>query len=260
MGTARRIEQVFVNLLLNAVHALGDKTDGHIKVRARATAEHVVVTVEDDGCGVPEQMLDVIFEPFFTTRAAGGGTGLGLSICRDIVVRSGGNLVVLRSAVGEGTTMEVTFVRARADADGRAAKKPVQTTPAAETHGDKSIRVLIIDDEPLVVRSLTSVLGQHMTVVGETVPERALALMLAEPPFDVIVCDVMMPGLSGVDIHERVAREKPGHESRFVFITGGTYTARARDYLERVPNARLIKPFAVAQLVTAVERVARDSR
>jgi two-component system, cell cycle sensor histidine kinase and response regulator CckA len=71
---------------------------------------------------------------------------------------------------------------------------------------------------------------------------------------------VMMPGLSGVDIHERVAREKPGHESRFVFITGGTYTARARDYLERVPNARLIKPFAVAQLVTAVERVARDSR
>ncbi len=259
MGTARRIEQVFVNLFLNAVHALGDKTDGQIEVCARTTSEHVVVTVEDDGCGIPEQMLDVMFEPFFTTRAAGGGTGLGLSICRDIVVRSGGNLVVRRSVVGEGTTMEVTLVRAGADGSAVQKAAPAHAPPPAETRADKATRVLIIDDEPLVVRSLTSVLGQQMTVVGETVPERALALILANPPFDVIVCDVMMPGLSGIDIHERVAREKPGREARFVFITGGTYTARARDYLERVPNARLIKPFEVAQLITAIERVARDT-
>jgi CheY-like chemotaxis protein len=94
------------------------------------------------------------------------------------------------------------------------------------------------------------------TVVGETTPERALARIVAEPPFDAIVCDVMMPGMTGVDLHERVARDRPGMEARFVFITGGTYTARTRDYLERIPNARLTKPFDVARLIAEIERVA----
>jgi len=243
-GTARRIEQVFVNLFLNAIHALGDKNDGQITVRARVTAEHVIVAVEDDGCGMPEQMLGVIFEPFFTTRAAVGGTGLGLSICRDIVVRGGGDLAA-KSVVGEGTTMEVTLVRARPDESAARPEAAPEPPPrpvrprgeASRLRSDgKALRVLVIDDEPLIVRTLTSALASWATVVGETVPERALALILAEPPFDAIVCDVMMPGLTGTDIHERVARDKPGHETRFVFITGGAYTARAREYLDRFPT------------------------
>ncbi|MGH7435099.1 MAG: two-component system sensor histidine kinase NtrB, partial [Polyangiaceae bacterium] len=111
VGVSRRIEQVFVNLLLNAVHAFGDRNDGRILVRAEAAGEHVAVTVEDDGVGVPAENLDAIFEPFFTTRAASGGTGLGLSICRDIMVRSGGELRAA-SVVGKGTSMVVTLVRA----------------------------------------------------------------------------------------------------------------------------------------------------
>jgi two-component system NtrC family sensor kinase len=92
--------------------------------------------------------------------------------------------------------------------------------------------------------------------VGETVGARALDLILTDPGFDEIVCDVMMPGMTGIDLHERVVRERPERAGRFVFITGGTYTSRARDYLAHIANTRLDKPFDVAELVAAIERVA----
>jgi two-component system, cell cycle sensor histidine kinase and response regulator CckA len=253
MGVGRHIEQVFVNLFLNAAHAMDDKTEGRIVVRAQVTPQDVVVSVEDDGGGIPKEMLDLVFEPFVTTRAGGGGTGLGLSISRDLVSRSGGSLVA-KSALGKGTTMEVTLPRT---SGARAQNLVPALAPLAEVSVRTSgFRVLIVDDEPLIVRALTGMLASRATVTGETISERALPLILADPPFDVIVCDVMMPGMTGTDLHELVAREKPGREERFVFITGGTYTARTRDYLERVPNARLIKPFAKADLLAAIQRVA----
>jgi PAS domain S-box-containing protein len=256
-GVARHVEQVFVNLFLNAAHALDDRGHGRISVRSRVTPDRVVVLVEDNGCGVPKETLDVMFEPFFTTRAVRGGTGLGLSICRDLVVRSGGDLVA-RSTVGEGTTMEVTLVRVHSERAEAAALAPPRV-PAEVCSGTTSRRVLIVDDEPLIVQSLTRMLASRATVVGETAPARALELILGDPPFDVIVCDVMMPGMTGIDLHERVVREKPERARRFVFMTGGTYTARARDYLERLPNTRLGKPFPVRELVAAIEEVVAAS-
>jgi CheY-like chemotaxis protein len=254
IGVARRVEQVFVNLFLNAAHALDDTTRGRIVVSARVTPERVVVLVEDNGSGIPKETLDVMFDPFFTTRAVGGGTGLGLSICRDIVVRVGGDLVA-RSTVGEGTTMELTLVRATSASVEAAALAP-PPLPAEARASTPSLRVLIVDDEPLIVQSLTRMLASRVTVVGESAGARALELILGDPEFDVIVCDVMMPGMTGIELHERVAREKPERAGRFVFITGGTYTARARDYLERISNTRLDKPFDVTKLVAAIDRVA----
>jgi CheY-like chemotaxis protein len=95
-------------------------------------------------------------------------------------------------------------------------------------------------------------------VTCETTSNRALDLLLSDAEFDVVLCDVTMPGLTGIDLHERVARDRPELASRFVFMSGGTYTARARDHLERVANPRLDKPFRVAQLLEVIERVASD--
>jgi signal transduction histidine kinase len=261
VGVPRRIEQVFVNLLLNAAHSLGDRADGRIVVRARVTDERVVVSVEDDGGGIAAEILDSIFEPFFTTRSGAGGTGLGLSICRDIVVRAGGNIVAA-STVGKGTTLEVTLLRAtaaRADAAVPAPPSPSTDARPDSRRGRAQKRVLIVDDEAAIVRLLSESLESVASVVGETVPRRALDLILADPGFDAIVCDVMMPGMTGIDLHERVARDRPELASRFVFISGGIYTTRAREHLERVANPRLDKPFRMAQLVDAIERVASVS-
>jgi CheY-like chemotaxis protein len=247
-----------VNLLLNAAHALEDKGDGRIVLRSSVTTEHVIVTVEDDGRGIPGETLDVIFEPFFTTRAGKGGTGLGLSICRDIVVRAGGNLLA-KSTVGKGTTMEVTLARYRGDGVGREVPGPPRL-PAEVRPSATRRRVLVIDDEPAIVRTLCRSLAPHAEVTGEADPARALERILqAGTQLDVILCDVMMPGLTGIDLHERVARERPELAGCFVFITGGTYTARTRDYLARVPNLCLDKPVDVAQVLAAIERVAGES-
>jgi PAS domain S-box-containing protein len=251
VGVLRHIEQVFVNLFLNAAHAIEDKTDGTIVVRAKVAAEHVIVTVEDDGVGIPQEALGFIFEPFFTTRAPQGGTGLGLSVCRDMIVRSGGDLVA-RSELGKGTAMEVKLRRAEHDAP---RPEPSAPPPPEQRTLPTSLRVLVVDDEPLIVRSLNMMLKRHASVTCETIAERALELMLADPPFDVIVCDVMMPGLTGADLHEKIARERPGREARFVFITGGIYTMRTRDYFERIPNAQIAKPFGKAELLAAMEAV-----
>jgi len=251
VGVPRRIEQVFVNLLLNAAHALEDKVDGHIVMTSQATAEHVTVAVEDNGAGIPAESLAVIFEPFFTTRSGGGGTGLGLSICRDIVVRTGGDLIA-RSTVGQGTTMEVRLPRFKGERIEPSVpappRLPVEVRPVTNRW-----RVLVIDNEPSIVSGLSRSLEPHATVLGETVPERALEIILSGVPLDAVVCDVMMPGLTGPELHERVARERPELAPRFVFITGGTYTGRTRDYLARVPNARLEKPFGAAQVLAAIE-------
>ena len=253
VGVLRHIEQVFVNLFLNAAYALDERPDGRIVVSAQADGEHVVVRVRDNGCGIPKEALDAIFQPFFTTRAVGGGTGLGLSICRDLVERSGGSLVAT-STVGEGTTMQVTLVRASTPSMDVAVPAP-PPLPAEMRERTALLRVLVVDDEPLIVASLTRMLSSHASVVGETVAERALERILSDPELDAIVCDVMMPGLTGIDLHERVARDRPERAERFVFITGGAYTARARAYLERLPNPRFEKPFDVTRLIEAIRRI-----
>ncbi len=253
-GVARRFEQVFVNLLLNAAHALDEGDGGRIHVRARVTESRVVVTVEDNGRGISEDHLAQVFEPFFTTRAAGGGTGLGLSISRDIVLRAGGELVARSSsssttAPGHGTTMELSLPRA-------AVPQVDVPKPGSGQHAaaGKPLRVLVVDDEPIIVRLVGKCLESHALVEGESNPARGLERILSEP-FDVILCDVMMPVLTGVDLHERVTRDRPEAAARFVFMTGGTYTARARVYLDGVPNRRLDKPFNVSQLIAAIEGV-----
>jgi CheY-like chemotaxis protein len=252
VGVARRIEQVFVNLLINAALAVESKPDGHITIAAETTSDRVVVTVRDNGVGIEPDKLERIFEPFFTTRAQ-GGTGLGLSICRDIVVRAGGNLVA-ESTVGEGTTMTVTLQRATKE---RGSLKTIPAPPPA-TEGAIARRILVVDDEPLIVSSLQVALAKSADVLGETSPERALRL-LEGGTFDAIVCDVMMPGLTGVDLHARVASSKPELASRFVFMTGGTFTARTREYLDGAENPCLTKPFDIRDLVAAIEEVAQKS-
>jgi PAS domain S-box-containing protein len=109
LGVPMRLEQVFVNLLLNAAHSIADgRVDGEIVISATAREREVVVEVSDNGDGIPPELLHRIFEPFVSTKTAGEGVGLGLSICRDIVIRWGGRIEA-ESVCGRGTTLRVTL-------------------------------------------------------------------------------------------------------------------------------------------------------
>ncbi len=113
-------------------------------------------------------------------------------------------------------------------------------------------RVLVVDDERLIVSVVKRTLGDAHDVIGESDPHVALDRLLTEPPFDVVLCDLMMPGLTGIDVYTRVARERPGLERSFIFISGGSFTRQAREFLDTIPNARLTKPFSASDILTAV--------
>ncbi|WP_164010834.1 PAS domain S-box protein [Pyxidicoccus trucidator] len=239
---ASRLGQVFLNLLVNAAQAIpeGNSEAHHVTVRVHpAPAGCVAVEVTDSGGGIPANVLPRIFDPFFTTKPVGQGTGLGLAICHSLIRNLGGDITV-QSEVGRGTTFTVILPPAP--------EKPVVATPVAPAPAPPTERkgqVLVIDDEPPVGRSLARIIGPRHQVTLMGSGEEALAAFSAGKSYDAVFCDLMMPGLSGMDLYEKIRVSSPELSRRFIFITGGSYTARARQFLEGVPNRQLEKPFDV---------------
>ena len=248
-----RLGQVFLNLLLNAVQALpedrSESNEIHLTLR-ESSPDRVAVEVRDNGIGIPPQVRGRIFEPFFTTKPVGIGTGLGLTICHGIVTSLGGTLS-FESEVGKGTTFRVELpvaVRTMgATAVAHVAGKPQSPSKAAPRG-----RILVVDDEPIVCFSLERLLSTEGEVVALTSARQALAAVRAGERFDVILCDLMMPEMDAPVLYDEVRSIDPSQAERMVFVTGGAFTVRAREFLESVPNPRLGKPFDVDALVELV--------
>ena len=242
-----RLAQVFLNLVVNAAQAIeeGDVAGNEVRVSCRREGDEVVVQIADTGHGIPASDLPHVFEPFFSTKPRGVGSGLGLSISRNIVEGFGGRIAV-DSAVGGGTRFTVRLPADDATARERAA------APAARARGGR--RILVVDDEPRLCSVIADSLTDRHEVVT-AVSGAAARQRLAAERFDVILCDVMMPGESGMDLHEWTVRTRPELAPRFVFMTGGTFTPRARDFLASVPNHCLDKPFDQDALERAIEAV-----
>jgi PAS domain S-box-containing protein len=235
-ASEQRLGQVLVNLVINAAQAIpeGAPERNAIRARTRTEGDRVVVEIEDTGTGIAPEILGRIFDPFFTTKPVGVGTGLGLSICHGIVTNLGGDIQV-QSEPGRGSLFRVRLPAARD-------QEAVPEAPAAAASAPRA-RILVVDDEPMVGRAVARILGPEHEVAAVTSGEAALAQLGAGPGFDLVLCDLMMPGLSGMDLFERVRQSVPAAAARFVFLTGGAFTDRARQFLERVPNPRLEKPF-----------------
>ena len=250
LGNEPRLGQVFLNLLINAAQAIpeGAAERNQIRLSTRVAADRVVVSVQDSGAGIPAEHLTRLFDPFFTTKPVGVGTGLGLFICQNIVLSLGGEITV-ESEAGRGTTMHVALRLAEA-APARAAARPA---PLAASRA----RLLIIDDETLIGAALVRLLPEH-EVVFETSAQAALTRLRAGERFDLILCDVMMPDLTGIAFLEHLDRELPALTGSVAFMTGGAFTQAASDFLDRIPNPRLDKPLDLA-LVRALlaERLQR---
>jgi signal transduction histidine kinase len=239
-GTRTKLGQVLLNLVLNAAQAIpeGHYSENRITLRLRPSAEGVVLTLSDTGRGIPPEVLPRIFDPFFTTRKGSGGMGMGLAICRDIITGLGGTIQV-RSEPGRGTTVEVSLPRAE-----QAAPEPPAPKLAPPSGGK---RVLAVDDEPKVLDMLKRLLRGHELVTASNGRE-ALERLRADTAFDVILCDLMMPELTGVEVYQAVREAWPGLQERIVFITGGAFTQETQRFLKQVGNPVLTKPFEPAHL------------
>ncbi|MEO9157641.1 MAG: ATP-binding protein [Kofleriaceae bacterium] len=250
-GNASRLEQVFVNLLLNALQALSpdEARREEIEVAIEASSGGVAIAIRDTGHGIAPHIMPRLFDPFFTTKRIGEGMGLGLAVSKGIVEGFGGTIDIT-SVQDRGTTVTI---RLPAHVPAERPLPVASATPPTPAR----LRILVIDDEPLVRNALARALATDHEATTADGGEEAL-VAVAKDTFDVILCDMMMPGMSGREVYRRIARDHPGLERTIIFITGGTLAADLDAFLASTGAACLMKPFRLEQLIDMIARVARD--
>jgi len=239
-----RLGQVFLNLLVNAAHAIPEGQAEFHEVNVKTFTDddgNVVVEVRDTGTGIAPENLSRIFDPFFTTKGH-EAAGLGLAISHGTIKSLGGDITVA-SEPGRGTTFRVVL---RAAERWRNSSPPSRHEPRARLPG----RVLLIDDEPRVGEAIARALSPDHDVDVVTDAYQARTRMAAGEKYDLIPCELM----TGVDFYAEVMRRDPKVAGRFVFMTGGTFSPRARAFLESVANPCLEKPLDVSRLRSLVAR------
>lgn len=258
LANESRLSQVFLNLVMNAVQALpeGQGSAHEIRVSTRPDAAgRVVVTVADTGPGIAPESMKRLFQPFFTTKAVGLGTGLGLSICQRLVTAVGGEISV-DSAPGEGAAFHVALLPAIPVAAALPATPSTVPPPAVTRRG----RVLLIDDDSAVLGVLLRTLAKHYECTAISSATEALSLLVAGERFDLILCDLMMPMMSGMAFYTRLERLDPKQAHKLVFLTGGASNPLVQAFLAAIPNRSIEKPFKVSQLKAAVRARLHDER
>jgi PAS domain S-box-containing protein len=242
-----RLGQVFLNLVVNAAQAIpeGRVAENTVRVRTRMSGDSVVVEIADTGTGMDAKTRDRIFDPFFTTKEVGQGTGLGLSISHGIITTLGGSIDV-ESELGKGTTFRVTL-------------PAMPPEPASEKGTSSSSeltvkrRILVVDDEPLVARNLARMLAPHEVEVAGS--GREALDRCANERYDVVLCDLMMPDVTGMEVYTQLVAADPAAAATFVFMTGGAFTDKAREFLAATPTRCLEKPITRADLHRAIDDV-----
>jgi len=246
-GYPGQITQVVVNLLVNATHAIEEGAGSVIRVRTRRDGDAVEVVVEDDGRGMTERELARAFDPFFTTKSRHRGTGLGLSLCREIARRHGGTLDAT-SALGSGAAFTLRLPIAKGPSE---APAPVERARAAPSR----LRVLVVDDEPIIRRSISRLLKTLHDVTTAESGREAIAILSEGTPFDALLCDLTMADGDGESVYHWVRRNRPELEPRFVLMSGGA----RQDQIDRLPDVRrLAKPFRPRQLLSLLADLQPD--
>jgi len=272
-GDPHRLQEVFLNLLINAEQSMTENQGrGTLKVRTLLRTEDALplpagqppaldvaspavrIEFEDDGGGIPPDIMEHIFDPFFTTREVGQGTGLGLSICYGIIGEHYGRIWAEDLGNGSGARFVIEL--------------PVPTTPTAAQPSDedpglyqpsmaiaKGKRILVVDDEELVALVLGRMLermGCH--VVSVYGGEEALA-RLSQEEYDAIITDLKMPGMSGRELYSEFQRIDRGLTERVIFTTGDVITPGTAAFIDRSGRPSIPKPFTSAQVAIALKEL-----
>lgn len=245
-----QLGQVFLNLLVNAIQAIepGDAGANTITVRTRRASQAVELEICDTGPGIDPRHVDRLFEPFVTTKEVGEGTGLGLYVCRSIVESMQGR-IHLEPMTDGGTRATLVLPVASHTEDPGTPSVPIHDPTPTE---DQHLRILIIDDEEMLTSALSRSLRGHEVHTanrGQVAVELALA-----SHFDLILCDLIMPEMTGMDVFEALETADESVRKRFVFMTGATVTSEAKAFADRIEAPVLEKPFSRAELLGVLDR------
>lgn len=247
-----QLGQVFLNIIINAIQAIpeGDYAHNVIRVATQVEANAVVVSISDTGVGMSAEVERRLFTPFFTTKPVGVGTGLGLAISYRIISDYGGT-IHCQTELHKGTTFRVKLPIAPADVPPVPRRLPLASPPTRRG------RILVIDDEDSLVQAIRRYLAHEHDVDGVNSARIAIDMLTSGTHYDVIVCDLMMPQVTGMDVHAAAMKLDPALADRIVFVTGGAFTESARAFLHRAPNLCIEKPFDLKTLRNAINDLVR---
>ena len=253
-GNEDHLRQVLLNLLINSSQSISAEGGGRIEVVVDQKDGEITIRVIDNGCGIAPENLRRVFDPFFTTKAVGCGTGLGLSISRDLVKKMDGS-ITLESQLGRGTVVSVT-VRKWREEPNQEAVEPLRTpTPEliAPNVGQR-LSIIIIEDETALLQPLRRMLSDRHDVLTFSDPRAGMRCLIEREPPDVIICDINMPGVGGVELYREVTRVRPFLARRFMFLTGGV----SEEATALIGDERRIleKPVHREDLIAAIEAIA----
>jgi two-component system cell cycle sensor histidine kinase/response regulator CckA len=249
-----RLGQVLVNLLVNAAHAIAPGGLAHNEVIITTRTDdkgRVVISVRDTGQGMTPEVLKRIFDPFFTTKDVGAGTGLGLAISHGIVSSLGGELRA-DSTPGAGSTFEILLPPANAAPTMAAATEAERTEPTSAVHRG---RILVVDDEEVLLRAIKEILElDGLEVIAIRDARDALAMLARGEHFDVILSDMSMPNMTGIEFHVALNAQDERLAQRVIFMSGGAVTPQAAEFLRGLKERYIAKPFKGAELRKAVQK------
>jgi signal transduction histidine kinase len=255
-GNEDHLRQVLLNLLINSSQSNFPEGGGRIEVVVDQKDGEITIRVIDNGCGIAPENLRRVFDPFFTTKAVGFGTGLGLSISRDLVKKMDGS-ITLESQLGRGTVVSVT-VRKWREEPNQEAVEPLRT-PTPELiapNVGRRLSIIIIEDETVLLAPLRRMLAGYHDVITFSDPRDGMRCLIEREPPDVIICDINMPGVGGVELYREVTRVRPFLARRFMFLTGGV----SEEAAALIADERRIleKPVHREDLMAAIEAIAAE--
>ena len=246
-GNKNLFQQVILNLLLNAKDAIVEKGKrGNIWIRTYKRGDYVYVEVEDTGKGIPKEIREEIFLPFFTTKKPGKGTGLGLSFVRNIVEDHEGELF-LESEVGKGTKFILKFREYE--------KKPIEISPPEEPPEKKSYKILICDDEKVVLNFLKAGLEALEHEVDITSEPLEVIGMIEKKEYDIIILDIFMPVKRGDQIYEELIEKFPEYKKKVIFITGVIADEKIEKKIKEWEIPVFYKPISYADLPYIINQI-----
>lgn len=253
IGDRTRLGQMITNLVINAVQAIGEGGSDHeIAIKTANVAGEALIVVEDTGAGIPDELRERVFEPYFTTKPVDVGTGLGLALVREIATRHGGSVRV-GTSTRRGARIEVRLPL-EPTSPLQAARPPLPPSQPA-----RGIRILIVDDEPMLLRALAQELGDSHDVITAQGGGEALAVLAEDRDVDLVLCDLQMPTVDGVAVHDALSQSAPDLLDRLVFMSGGAVTLRAHEFIKRVRPRIFEKPLDIDALLALAAGLSRRS-
>ncbi|MCX7968132.1 MAG: ATP-binding protein [Armatimonadetes bacterium] len=254
LGDRLQLQQFLLNLINNAEDAMSEQGGGTLTILTEGTEESVRLIVEDTGKGIPAEHLPHIFDPFFTTKPVGKGTGLGLAIVYGIVTGHGGKIWAENSPAG-GARFIAEFPIAEKPKEEPSASQTREKPSTSQPKSPPKRRILVIDDEASIAAVLKAMLSREGHEVEVASDGAEAQRLLKEGDYDVVLCDLKMPKLSGDQIYMWLQTNKPQLVSRFIVMTGDFLSPTTQKALQEWGVPVMHKPFRMDELKAVIERL-----